>query len=163
MRKTLLALAALLTASVAHADPFFVHGLGLGQTPPPLCQVIAGPCVAGRIGPVGNLDAYILAGLAPTGSAGDTSAIIAVDKAGKIRVVLSDSGPASDELDHAGETIAYLYGPATVVGDRFVEWQGKDSVLGVTHRSDFVNVAYTFDDAYAPAALDLLNLMYPKQ
>ncbi|WP_109476637.1 hypothetical protein [Paraburkholderia sp. C35] len=166
MRKALIALAALLAAGVAHAEPvpFFVHGIALGQSLPPLCtDTTSVPCVAGRVGPVGNLDAYMLAHLAPAGSGSETSAIVGVDKAGKVRVVLSSIGPASDALDRARDGVVDLYGPPTVEGDRFSDWNAKDSVLGVTHRSTFTNVAYAFDDAFAPAALDLMNLMFPKE
>lgn len=165
MRKTLFALAALFIAGAAHAEPvpFFVHGLALGQSLPPLCSdSSSGPCVLDRVGPVGNLDGYVVAQLAPAGTAGETSAFVGVDHAGKVRVVLSSLGPAVDELDRARDSVSLLYGAPTLVGERFSEWDAKDSALGVTHRSNFVNVAYTYDDAFAPAALDLLNLVFPK-
>lgn len=165
MRKSLLALAALLVAGAAHAEtvPFFVHGVALGQTLPAVCtDSTTVPCVSGRIGPVGHVDAYVISQLAPVGSGGETTAIVGVDNAGKVRVVLSSVGPAVDELDRARDSVSLLYGAPTVEGDRFADWNAKDSVLGVSHRSSFVNVAYAYDDAFAPAALDLLNLAFPQ-
>lgn len=165
MRKSLLALTMLFAAGVAHAEqPLFVHGLGLGQSLPAACDAIAtGPCVASAVGPVGNLTAYMITGLSPLGSAGETAATVGVDKAGKVRVVLTTLGPAATDLDRARESITMIYGPATVEGDLNAEWDAKDSVLGVTHRSTFESVGYAFDDAYAPAALDLLSRMFPKE
>lgn len=166
MRKALFALAALLTAGVAHAEsPLSLHGITLGRDLPPSCNVSTfTPCVLESNRTYGGLRMYTVGGLAPVGSVvGEdaTEAKVAVDAHGKIRAVATLLGPTMEEFERAHENLVLRYGNPTVDGGFFGEWDFQDSTLEVYSPEHDVNAVFVFDDAVAGDALDMLHDLYP--
>ncbi|MCA8448835.1 hypothetical protein [Burkholderia vietnamiensis] len=172
MRKTLLALAALFVVGSAHAvEPVTVHGITLGQDQPPLCssideKVLPVPhpaCTPGIEGTFGNLSLFRVDWLVPIGATMNVHAWIGVDTAGKVRLIATQAGVQREDYDRAYEKLLLSHGPATVDGEFFAEWDFQDSVLEVYSPSSDEQDVFAFDDAFAPAALDIVNFLEPNR
>lgn len=171
MRKTLIALAALLSAGVAHADPVSVHGITLGRDLPPSCEYVSQdtptPCVEQFDRVYGNLRLYTLTGLAEIGGTNQGSdavtAFAAVGADGKVRAVATVLGDAREDFERAREKLALIYGEPSADGAFFSEWDTADSVIEVYSPSVGSNVVFAFDDADASSALEMFTDLFPNE
>lgn len=167
MRKTLIALAALFTAGLAHAGSLSLHGITLGRDLPPACTVSTyTPCVLESNRTYGALRMYTVGGLAPIGSGNLDDAIeakVGVDANGKIRAVVTLLGPTMEEFERAHENLVLRYGNPTVDGGFFGEWDFQDTTLEVYSPARNVNVVFLFDDAVAGDALTMIHDNAPNE
>lgn len=168
MRKTLIALVALLAAGIAHAasqSPVSLHGIVLGRTLPPACSFVTSgtPCVAERLDSFGNLTAYRIDGLTPIGATGEQRALVGVDAAGKIRAALMQAGVQREDFERAREKLSLKFGEPTLDGMFFAEWDLDSAVVEVYSPRSDVQAVFAFDTAFAPAGLQMVNAVYPNR